>query len=126
MVILRGCSRCGGDIVTSDAKNIRCLQCGHKPELPVAELARRRRRLRRDPAPAAPASIEEIFSAAHMPDDSAEDAPDAQAYDPGALCPRCDESDAIALEKLRPHFNTCYRCRLCGHIFSPAAFKAAS
>ena len=126
MVILRGCARCGGDIITSDAKNVRCLQCGHRPELPVTELARRNRRRRPAPAPAAPVSIDEIFAAHRVSDDSAEDAPDAQSHDPGALCPRCDQTDAIALEKLRPHFNTCYRCRLCGHIFSPAQFKAAS
>ncbi|MDA0769301.1 MAG: hypothetical protein O2821_03660 [Chloroflexi bacterium] len=34
-------------------------------------------------------------------------------------CPRCALEDVIPLEKLRPHYNTCYRCRLCGHIFSP-------
>ena len=126
MVILRGCARCGGDVVTSNAKNVRCLQCGHKPELPIAELARQRRRLRPDPAPAEPVSMDKIFEARRVSDDSAQDAHGAQTHDPGALCPRCDETDAIALEKLRPHFNTCYRCRLCGHIFSPAAFKAAS
>ena len=41
-------------------------------------------------------------------------------------CPRCEKTDCIALEKLKPHFNTCYRCRVCGHIFSPAAFRKAS
>lgn len=34
-------------------------------------------------------------------------------------CPRCALEDVIPLEKLRPHYNTCYRCRACGHIFSP-------
>ena len=125
MVILRGCARCGGDIVTGDAKNVRCLQCGQKPEMPIAELTRRRRRARPD-VQAAPISIDEIFATDRVSGDSAEDVPHARTHGSGALCPRCEETDAIALEKLRPHFNTCYRCRLCGHIFSPAAFKAAS
>jgi len=59
------------------------------------------------------------------PDATADDA-GSEDNDPGARCPQCEMTDSIALDKLRPHFNTCYRCRLCGHIFSPAAFKAAS
>lgn len=42
-MILRGCPRCGGDVLTRDARNVRCLQCGHRPELPIAELRRRGR-----------------------------------------------------------------------------------
>ena len=122
MVILRGCARCGGDIITSDAKNVRCLQCGHRPELPVADLTRRRRRASQNKAQE-PVDVEALLRILETPDDAPEDIGDA---DSEALCPRCDETDAIALEKLRPHFNTCYRCRLCGHIFSPAQFKAAS
>ena len=122
MVILRGCARCGGDIITSDAKNVRCLQCGHRPELPVADLTRRRRRASQNKAQE-PVDVEALLRILETPGDAPEDIGDA---DSEALCPRCDETDAIALEKLRPHFNTCYRCRLCGHIFSPAQFKAAS
>ena len=122
MVILRGCARCGGDIITGDAKNVRCLQCGHRPELPVADLTRRRRRASQNKAQE-PVDVEALLRILETPDDAPEDIGDA---DSEALCPRCDETDAIALEKLRPHFNTCYRCRLCGHIFSPAQFKAAS
>ena len=58
---------------------------------------------------------------------SAGEAGDADAVDDadsGAACPRCDVRDSIALEKLRAHFNTCFRCRLCGHIFSPGGSPA--
>ena len=48
-----------------------------------------------------------------------EAAGDVDDVDSGAACPRCEVRDSIALEKLRAHFNTCFRCRLCGHIFSP-------
>ena len=64
-----------------------------------------------------PVDVEEILAAleAEEPDDAGD------GGDGGAdvRCPRCEDADAIALEKLRAHFNTCYRCRVCGHIFSP-------
>ena len=42
----------------------------------------------------------------------------------GAGCPKCGRELRVRLDKLRPSDNTCYRCRLCGHIFSPAADDA--
>ena len=122
MVILRGCARCGGDILTRDAKKVRCLQCGHRPELSIAELKRRNRRA----VSPKPISVDAIFAMDDVSEDVWDDFGGDEDTDSDALCPRCDETDAIALEKLRPHFNTCYRCRLCGHIFSPSAFRAAS
>jgi predicted RNA-binding Zn-ribbon protein involved in translation (DUF1610 family) len=35
-------------------------------------------------------------------------------------CLRCGREDTVRLEKARLEANTCYRCRGCGHIFSPA------
>ena len=129
MVILRGCGRCGGDILTGDAKNVRCLQCGYRPELPISDLRRRSRRDRRSELPK-PFNVDSVFAGYVIPDNGPDNAPEDFGYDEdadsGERCPRCEETDSIALEKLRPHFNTCYRCRLCGHIFSPAEFKAAS
>ena len=135
MVILRGCARCGGDILTGDARNVRCLQCGHRPELPIAELRRQGRRAKSGGI-SRPVDLGAILAALDVPADvpegfvSAGEAGDADDADSGAACPRCDVRDSIALEKLRPHFNTCFRCRLCGHIFSPggspAGFREAS
>ena len=135
MVILRGCVRCGGDILTGDARNVRCLQCGHRPDLPIAELRRRGRRAKGGRI-SRPVDLGAILAALDVPADapegfvSAGEAGDVDDADSGAACPRCDVRDSIALEKLRPHFNTCFRCRLCGHIFSPggspAGFREAS
>ena len=138
MVILRGCVRCGGDILTGDARNVRCLQCGHRPDLPIAELRRRGRRSKSGRI-SKPVDLGAILAALDVPADapegfvSAGEIGDADAVDDadlGAACPRCDVRDSIALEKLRAHFNTCFRCRLCGHIFSPggspAGFREAS
>lgn len=34
-------------------------------------------------------------------------------------CLRCGSDDTVRLEKARVEANICYRCRGCGHIFSP-------
>ena len=120
MVILRGCARCGGDILTGDARNVRCLQCGHRPGLPIAELRRRGRRSRSGGI-SKPVDLGAILAALDVPANAPEgfvnvgEAGDVDDADSGAACPRCDVRDSIALEKLRAHFNTCFRCRLCGH-----------
>jgi len=36
-----------------------------------------------------------------------------------SLCPRCGNVSFEKLEKYEELANTCYRCRSCGHIFSP-------
>ena len=69
--------------------------------------------------------LSDIIGKGSAPDATEDDAGSGDT-DPGARCPQCEQTDSIALDKLRPHFNTYYRCRLCGHIFSPAEFKAAS
>lgn len=125
MVILRGCARCGGDILTGNAKSVRCLQCGHKPEASLDELRRQTRRMRRERTPE-PVRLETLLELRGGTASVTEDDADLEDDAPGARCPQCEETNSIALDKLRPHFNTCYRCRLCGHIFSPAEFRAAS
>jgi rubredoxin len=34
-------------------------------------------------------------------------------------CPRCGFGGTAELEKTDPEANTCYRCWLCKHVFSP-------
>jgi predicted RNA-binding Zn-ribbon protein involved in translation (DUF1610 family) len=34
-------------------------------------------------------------------------------------CPSCSNDAPVRLEKADPLANTCFRCRTCGHIFSP-------
>ena len=135
MAILKGCARCGGDILTGDARNVRCLQCGYRPEMTISEVRRRGRRAKSG-GTSKPVDLGAILAALDVPADapegfvSAGEAGDVDDADSGAACPRCDVRDSIALEKLRAHFNTCFRCRLCGHIFSPggspAEFREAS
>ena len=89
MLLLKRCPRCGGDVDTSDTTDVRCVQCGHRP--PVGELVERR-----------------LPGLGFLPLTGLE-----------LLCPRCDSDFIIALEKLRERDNTVYRCRKCGHIYSP-------
>ena len=118
MAILRGCARCGGDVLTGDRRNVRCLQCGHRPDAPIAEI-RRRARGGLGRRVEGPVDVEAFLAALEAADEVADDAGDDADCGQEARCPRCDDADAIALEKLRAEFNTCYRCRVCGHIFSP-------
>ena len=125
MVILRGCARCGGDVLTEDRRNVRCLQCGHRPEMPLAEMLRRARGAGQRRAEM-PVDVEAILAELEAECEEPDDAVDGGDDGPDARCPRCDDADAIALEKLRAHFNTCYRCRVCGHIFSPGGDPGGS
>ena len=73
-----------------------------------------------------PINVTPLSDVQSIAPDATDDDAGGEDADPGARCPQCEETDSIALDKLRQHFNTCYRCRLCGHIFSPAEFRAAS
>jgi predicted RNA-binding Zn-ribbon protein involved in translation (DUF1610 family) len=43
----------------------------------------------------------------------------AQIDEDSSPCPRCSNDAPVRLEKADPLSNTCFRCRTCGHIFSP-------
>ena len=88
MILFKACPRCGGDVDTSHADDIRCLQCAHRPDdEALAALAR----------PYGPAGS-----------------------GPHSACPRCESTALVLLDRLREGDNYCYRCRPCGHVFSPA------
>ena len=96
MFLLKSCPRCGGDVDATDTTDVRCVQCGHRP--PVGALVGER-----------------LPGRGFLPLTGLE-----------LLCPRCDSDFIIALEKLRERDNTVYRCRTCGHIYSPCLAEADS
>ena len=100
MIVLKACPRCGGDVDASYSEDVHCVQCAH--------------RLRA--APASSRLDRESTSEA----DRVLDAIDGGRSDGAEPCPRCDSGELVRLDKLRPGYNTCFRCRSCGHIFSPA------
>lgn len=96
MILFKSCPRCGGDVDATYVEEARCVQCAYRPRLvfPGPRVVRE------------PRASEE-----------AEGEDNVQGRAP--VCPRCGVRETLALEKMAPEYNTCYRCRRCGHIFSP-------
>ena len=42
--------------------------------------------------------------------------------EPGVQCPKCGGEMSVRLDRVDAQANTCFRCRPCGHIFSPKFF----
>ena len=119
MILFKACPRCGGDLDATYPDEVFCVQCAHRPE---AALPQRRVTLRQPAVTGAPPAV-----LGHGPSPGGRRARPAEVYptvpdqataDP---CPRCGSSENIRLDRLRQRDNTCYRCRTCGHIFSPGA-----
>ena len=109
MILFKACPRCGGDVDATYTDDISCIQCSHSPS--VSELPGVRARVpdagsSRNRGPSEPA-VARVLQAIGGQSSSA--------------CPRCGSADLALLERLRQRDNICYRCRPCGHIFSPAA-----
>lgn len=106
VILFKACVRCGGDVDATYAEDVYCIQCAHRPA--DAE------------ALAAMASTEGLGGLAMG---FAASSSDSDATPPSALvvntCPRCKSKDLVLLDRLRRGDNVCYRCRPCGHIFSP-------
>ena len=114
MILFKACPRCGGDVDASYQEDAYCIQCSHRPDLGypgprVMDVPRHR---------PADLSLRDQRPAPVTGGPKADVA--AQAKDAGSLCPRCDSQELIPLDRLRSKDNFCYRCRPCGHIFSPA------
>ena len=114
MILFKACPRCGGDIETTYPDDAYCIQCSHRPEVayPGPRVAQRTAQ-----TPGSPATEDQSTTVPGL----AQGAPSRQATKASTSpCPRCGSADLVRLDKLRERDNTCYRCRLCGHIFSPA------
>ena len=97
MILFKACPRCGGDVDTTYGDDVHCFQCGNRP--PVVF-----------PGP-------RILSESARPKGNLADG-DVDEHS-GIICPSCGTISVVELQKLRPDDHTCYRCRRCGHIFSP-------
>jgi ssDNA-binding Zn-finger/Zn-ribbon topoisomerase 1 len=102
MILFKQCPRCGGDVDATYGDDAFCVQCSHRPTL----------------AYPGPRVVDAVPAAAAGPTTTG---PPNGVLGGRAPCPRCGRVDLLELEKLRVRDNTCYRCRACGHIFSPAA-----
>lgn len=88
------------------SEDVYCIQCSHRPA---------------DAEALAAMASAEGSGGLEMGFATSSSEPDAGT--PSALavntCPRCKSKDLVQLDRLRRGDNVCYRCRPCGHIFSP-------
>ena len=115
MILFKACPRCGGDIDNTYPDDAYCVQCSHRPQMayPVPRL------IEKMPESAA---VGLSFSTTHAAPEGESTAAVTRGADQAGTssCPRCDSKELVRLDKLREQDHTCYRCRTCGHIFSPA------
>ena len=119
MILLKACPRCGGDINTTYADDIHCIQCSHRPG--AAYLGPRLVQGAPGPAGLQVKGLDNRPLSHQKEARPAEEADVREGWSSTSSCPRCGSPEIIGLDKLRERDNTCYRCRQCGHIFSPAA-----
>ena len=117
MILFRSCPRCGGDIDTTSADDVYCVQCAHRMESSF------RGQLVVEQAPDGGSGVPSPAGSADLEDPVAVEArrsrPRVEGRPAIPRCPRCGSGDVVRLEKIDPKYNTCLRCRLCGHVFSP-------
>ena len=96
MILFKACPRCDGDIEATYPEDVYCVQCGCRPPgaSPKADVG----------------SLRSVDGAAGH-----------EGHPLRSACPNCDGEEAVRLDRVRTGYNTCYRCRRCGHIFSPSA-----
>ena len=100
LILFKTCPRCGGDVDATYDDDVYCVQCAYRPA--VAVPGRR----------AVEAALGVRLGAVASETDTPRAGPSLQ-------CTKCSSQLVVALDKVRLEDHTCYRCRACGHIFSP-------
>ena len=117
MILFRSCPRCGGDVDTTSADDVYCVQCAHRMEISLSGPLVAEQRSDSGsgvPSPVGSANPDEPVAA-----EARRSPPPVEERPAIPRCPRCGSGDVVRLEKIDPEYNTCLRCRLCGHVFSP-------
>ena len=118
MILFKACPRCGGDVDATYPEDTYCIQCSHRPQ--VAYPGPRVVQTESDRA-ASPHGGPGSSVARGRADGKPAPEPSRLAVQAStSTCPRCGSTELIRLDRLREEDNICYRCRPCGHIFSPA------
>ena len=115
MILFKACPRCGGDIDIARSDDIYCVQCSHRPEVvyPGPRIVQE--------ASQEPGSPVSGLDPGAMPHGSVEEHTGGPTGPSSTNpCPRCGSVELVPLDKLRQRGNNCYRCHMCGHIFSPS------
>ncbi len=118
MILFKACTRCGGDVDVTYPEEAYCIQCSHRPVSDdlapdvLEELAGLDVELAREPDNPSSADI------AERPDVNGTG---RSGNNGESECPRCSSAKVLRLDRLREMDNYCYRCRPCGHIYSPTS-----
>ena len=118
MILFKACPRCRGDVDVTYSDDPYCVQCAYRPTVVFP----------------GPRIVQpEAFGRLGAPADDETKATgevgdlDRTRYTTAkVICPKCGSELATPLDKLRPGDNTCFRCRRCGHIFSPGEMALSS
>lgn len=110
VILFKECPRCGGDVDTTYRDDIYCVQCAYRP--PATDM---------EPSLSLHGSgvSNDTDQSLVQRTDNGRLCPMPVGVASNQQCPKCGSSEAIRLDKLRSRDNTCYRCKSCGHIFSP-------
>ena len=111
VILFKACPRCAGDVDATYHDDVHCVQCAYRPTVVFP----------------GPRIVEEQHGntavPVHRDDHQNAEGPgswkEAVHGDTKAMCPKCGSEHVVQLDRLRPQDNVCYRCRSCGHIFSP-------
>ena len=120
MILFKACPRCGGDVDSSYHEDIYCVQCAYRPKVVYPGPRVIEERMDDKTRSAQSAGGE----ASYTPKRAQEPAMVVDTEHGTIVCPKCGSEQAIRLDKLRPEDHTCYRCRSCGHIFSPMTWAS--
>ena len=117
MILFKACPRCGGDVDATYRQDVYCIQCAHRPRLTY----RQPRAVHAEGVPPElQPEIARLDASVGGRHEESRRGPVAHEGPPASsTCPRCDSDQSIGLDRLRAEDNYCYRCRACGHIFSP-------
>ena len=118
VILFKACPRCGGDVDATYADDVRCVQCSHRPDVTYPGP----RIIQKAGGEAPNDQAEARVAAPATP--TADAAAGRVDQEDGSSCPRCGSTEHVRLDKLRERDHSCYRCRACGHIFSPSAGDA--
>ena len=111
MILFKACPRCLGDVDITYSDDPYCVQCAHRPTVVYPGP----RIVQRESSGMLGASVPDETQPVGDPGNS-----NAASYSTArVICPKCGSELATQLDKLRPEDHTCFRCRRCGHVFSP-------
>ena len=119
MILFKACTRCGGDVEAAFPEDIFCVQCGHRPDVALPSDRMLPQASDGDSIRMRVPDVEVVKDRGLKEHPTGEIAP-LGGSSSASPCPRCGSPELVRLDRLRRRDNVCYRCRPCGHIFSPA------